>query len=109
MRNLLAILSIVAVLYVISCARPAEPAAQAENAAPKSNAVPPAPVDDAPRITLADAKKEYDAGTAVIVDVRPESAYKDEHIKGSLNITGDTLAENINKLPKGKKIIAYCS
>ena len=110
MRNIFAILSLVTVLYVVSCASSAEKPAQAENVpASQPNAVQPTPVDDAPRITIADAKKDYDAGTVVIVDVRPESAYKEEHIKGSLNITIDTLAANLNKLPKGKKIIAYCS
>ena len=98
------------IFYVVSCARSADQATLAEsNSAPKSNAAQPGPPDDAPRITLADAKKEYDAGTAVIVDVRAESAYKEEHVKGALNITVDTLAANLNKLPKGKKIIAYCS
>lgn len=65
--------------------------------------------DEVPKITLADAKKEYDAGTAVIVDVRDEGSFKLEHIKGALHITTETLAADMNKLPKGKKIIAYCS
>ena len=61
---------------------------------------------DVPRISVADAKKEADAGTAVIVDSRAESAYKAEHIAGSINITGET---QFDRLPKGKKIIVYCS
>lgn len=65
--------------------------------------------DEVPKITLADAKKEYDAGTAVIVDVRDEGSYKIEHIKGALHITTETLSAEMDKLPKGKKIIAYCS
>ncbi|MGB7207626.1 MAG: rhodanese-like domain-containing protein [Pyrinomonadaceae bacterium] len=110
MRNIFAILSLVTVLYVVSCVSSAEKPTQAENVSTsQSNAAQPAPLDDAPRITIADAKKDYDAGTVVIVDVRAESAYKEEHIKGSLNITIDTMAANLNKLPKGKKIIAYCS
>jgi len=65
--------------------------------------------DDVPRISLADAKKEYDAGNAVIIDVRDESAYKQEHIKGSLNIPVAQIDANVDKIPKGKKVIAYCS
>lgn len=65
--------------------------------------------DDAPRITLADAKKEFDSDTAFFIDVRKESSYKEEHIAGAVNITKDTLAAHLNKIPKGKKIIAYCS
>ena len=65
--------------------------------------------DEAPKITLADAKKEYDAGSAVIVDVRDEVSFKEEHIKGALHITTETLSAELKKLPKDKKIIAYCS
>ena len=64
---------------------------------------------DAPRISLADAKKEYDADNAVIVDVRDITAYKNEHIKGSLHIPITDIDGKLDKLPKGKKIIAYCS
>lgn len=64
---------------------------------------------DAPRITLAEAKKEFDAGNAYIIDVRDVSAYNQEHIAGAVNITKATLAANVSKIPKGKKIIAYCS
>ena len=73
-----------------------------DNAAPK-------PVDAAPRISLADAKKAFDDGTAIFVDTRVESAYKQEHIKGAVNILVGSVAANASKLSKGKKIIAYCS
>jgi hypothetical protein len=66
--------------------------------------------DNAPRITLADAKKAFDAGEAIFVDSRAEAAYKVEHIKGAINISGDILEAHLKELPKeGKKIIAYCS
>jgi hypothetical protein len=65
--------------------------------------------DNAQRISLADAKKDFDAGKAVIVDVRDANAYAQEHIKGSLNIPLAELNGSADKLPKGKKIIAYCS
>ena len=64
---------------------------------------------DTNRITVADAKKEFDAGTAVFVDVRAEAAYKMERIKGALNIPIETLDSQVSKLPKGKKLIIYCS
>jgi len=62
-----------------------------------------------PRITLADAKKEFDAGTAVFVDTRDLSSYRFSRIKGALHMPTDTAAERLKELPKGKKIIAYCS
>jgi hypothetical protein len=61
---------------------------------------------DVPRISVADAKKEVDAGTAIIVDSRAESAYKAEHITGSINVMNEG---QFDRLPKGKKIIVYCS
>ena len=64
---------------------------------------------DAPRISLADAKKAYDTGNVVVVDVRDVGAYKQEHIKGALNIPITQIAANEAKLPKNKKIIVYCS
>jgi len=65
--------------------------------------------DDAPRISLADAKKDFDAGTAVFIDTRAEDIYKQNHIKGAMNITLQDDASKYNKIPKGKKIIVYCS
>ena len=64
---------------------------------------------DAPRISLADAKKAYDDGSGVIVDVRDKGAYNDERIKNALHIPLADVGKNMDKLPKGKKIIVYCS
>jgi 3-mercaptopyruvate sulfurtransferase SseA len=65
--------------------------------------------DDAPRISLADAKKEFDAGNAVFVDTRAAVSYKQEHIKGALNIPMEAVEMRYKEIPTGKKIIAYCS
>jgi 3-mercaptopyruvate sulfurtransferase SseA len=116
-KFLLVTFSMAAIAFVVSCTDAAKPPVRVQNAAPAqkpATAQPPADAHqddghDAPRITLADAKKEYDAGTAVIIDVRDPSVYKQEHIKGALNIPPAEIAANINKIPKGKKIIAYCS
>ena len=62
-----------------------------------------------PRISIEDAKRDVDAGIAVIVDSRPESAYKHEHIAGSINIVYGAPDDAFGVLPKGKKIIVYCS
>lgn len=67
------------------------------------------PADDAPRISLADAKKDFDAGSAIFVDTRADAAYKTEHIKGSINLTMGDLEARYKELPTDKKIIAYCS
>ena len=77
---------------------------QAANAAPTSS-----PAEEAPRISLADAKKDFDAGKALFIDTRGEASYKNEHIKGSINIPADAFQTRYTEVPKDKKIIAYCS
>lgn len=65
--------------------------------------------DDAPRISLADAKKAYDDGTAVIVDSRSADGYKVEHIKNSINVPLAEFETTYKTIPTDKKIIVYCS
>ena len=65
--------------------------------------------DDAPRISLVDAKKDFDGGGAVFIDTRSVDTYKADHIKGALNIAAADLDSKADSIPKGKKIIAYCS
>lgn len=80
-----------------------------------SNAAAPAKVDEhghednAPRITIEEAKKDFDAGNVVFVDTRAESQYKAEHIKGAISLPIETAEARWKELPKDKKIIAYCS
>jgi hypothetical protein len=65
--------------------------------------------DDAPRISLADAKSDFDTGNAVFVDSRPEEFYKAEHIKGAINVSYTEVEKRYKIIPKDKKIIVYCS
>jgi len=101
--------ALIALFVTAACTDAAKPPILAEN--PSTAIVNPEPQDDAhdaPRISLADAKKAYDAG-ATFVDVRDATAYKTEHVKGALHIPISEAAANEDKLPKGKKIIVYCS
>jgi 3-mercaptopyruvate sulfurtransferase SseA len=65
--------------------------------------------DDAPRITLADAKKDFDAGNAIFIDTRSAESFKNERVKGAINITTSDPESRYKEIPKGKKIIVYCS
>jgi rhodanese-related sulfurtransferase len=64
---------------------------------------------DVPRISVEEAKKEFDAGAAIIVDSRGEQAFAQEHIAGSINLPGGSAEEKFGALPKDKKIFVYCS
>ncbi|MDF0728650.1 metalloregulator ArsR/SmtB family transcription factor [Cytobacillus sp. S13-E01] len=59
-------------------------------------------------VHLKDMLKEIQNGEAVLIDVRPEDEYKNQHITGALSIPVEDLEEHISSLPKDKKIIAYC-
>ena len=65
---------------------------------------------EVPRISIEDARKEFDDGTAVIIDARGDAAWNQEHIAGSIS-SGKIgpIEDNYLAIPKDKKIIVYCS
>ena len=63
---------------------------------------------DAPRITLDDAKKAFDAKTAVFIDSRAREVYKQEHIKTAVNYPYNEESD-FKDVPRDKTIIVYCS
>jgi hypothetical protein len=65
--------------------------------------------DDAPRISLEEAKRDFDNKTAVFIDTHAKDQYDAAHIPGAINIPTNLVKFNIDKIPKGKKLIAYCS
>ena len=82
------------------------PANTAPGSVPTENAP---PTDNAPRISLEEAKADFDKKDAIFVDTRAEDAYKIEHIKDAINIPLGSPETRFKELPKDKKIIAYCS
>ena len=101
-----------ALLFLTACQNAAEPV-KIERAQTNTNAATKtdnhAHTDDAPRITLEEAKKDFDAGKVIFVDTRGENAYKQEHVKGAINMPMETVEARYKEIPTGKKIIAYCS
>jgi len=80
------------------------------NTAKTNSAAPTADTtDNVPRISLADAKKGFDDGSAVFVDTRAEVQYREEHVKGAINIPAEAFQTRFAEVPKDKKIITYCS
>lgn len=75
----------------------------------KSAAKTAAPNDGVNRISLAEAKTAFEAGKAVIIDVRGEPSFKAGHIKGAQLIDLKDIAARSEELPKDKTIILYCS
>jgi 3-mercaptopyruvate sulfurtransferase SseA len=78
---------------------------------PISQAAPsatPAP-DNARRITAEELHKVWEKGDVVVIDTRPEPAYKQEHIKGSISMPTGTVLDRLSELPRTKLIAAYCT
>jgi rhodanese-related sulfurtransferase len=59
-----------------------------------------------PKVDFADLVKQG----AIVLDVRSKAEYANGHIKDSINISVDTLANNLGKLKdKSKPIITCCA
>ena len=57
-------------------------------------------------ISLEKVRQEID--NIFLLDVRPKDEYIANHILGAINIPLNELIDNINIIPKNKKIIVYC-
>lgn len=77
---------------------------QANQAAPATP-----PPDNARRITVEELHKLWEKNEVLIIDTRAESAYKQEHIKGSISVPAGTMSSKFNDLPRDKMIAAYCT
>ena len=54
-------------------------------------------------------KRPSTIGSAIFIDTHPKAVYDAGHIPGAINVTVQELEAKFNTIPKGKKIIAYCS
>jgi len=68
-----------------------------------------APADGIKRVTTVETRNAVEKGEAIIVDVRGDAAYKQNHIKGSISIPEDQLTARLSQLPRDKMIVTYCS
>jgi 3-mercaptopyruvate sulfurtransferase SseA len=65
--------------------------------------------DGVRRVTIVELRDMLDKGTAIVIDTRGADSYKASHIKGSISVPVDQVANRINDLPRDKTIVAYCS
>lgn len=61
------------------------------------------------RMSVEDLHGKFNRGDVTIIDVRDAASYATGHIPGSLNIAMASLQTQIDTLPKGKQIVAYCT
>lgn len=60
------------------------------------------------KVSFTEAQKQVTAGSAVIVDVRLQSEFEDDHIEGAINLPLNEIRQLASKLDKTKTYITYC-
>ena len=64
---------------------------------------------DVPRISVAQARQQADAGEAILVDVRTSAVYEGLHIAGAISMPLHQVARRYAELPADKLLIFYCA
>lgn len=59
-------------------------------------------------VTIDELIEKLDHGKVIILDVRPESEYKQGHIANAISIPINELSKRLKELPRRTEIIAYC-
>ena len=59
-------------------------------------------------VSINELIEKLDSGKVTVVDVRPESEYKQGHIANAISIPVDELSKRLKELPKQGEIVAYC-
>ena len=80
-----------------------------QNSNAKNNPTPQPPNDGVRRITTVELKGALDKGTAIVIDVRGELAFKEGHIKGARLIPATDILKRADELPRDKLIVTYCA
>lgn len=104
----------VAVILAVSAAHQREGATALSQSSQQAKPSPqaqaqPTPADGVRRVTVEELRAGLENGTAIVIDVRSEEAYKAAHIKGALWIASNLIADRIKDLPKDKLVVTYCS
>ena len=67
------------------------------------------PSDGARRITITELKELQKKNAVYIIDVRNQSSYDAGHIPGSVLIPNTEILNHVDRLPRDKMIVTYCS
>lgn len=65
---------------------------------------------EVPRISAEDLREKVKAGTVTVIDTRhDESAYTAGHIPGAIFVPMASIGANLDRIPKDKEVVAYCT
>jgi len=65
------------------------------------------PYPDVPRVSVAEAYDQQQAGSGIIIDVRDAQYYEEEHAAGALSLPEADILAQLNQLPTDKTLIFY--
>lgn len=69
----------------------------------------PHPEASVTRITPGELRELIARNEAVVVDVRTIDAFQKRRIPGAIHLPGNTIAMNLDRLPRDKRIVTYCT
>lgn len=61
------------------------------------------------RISAEDLREKVKAGTVTVIDVRDAAAYAAAHVPGAIHIPMASVEANLDRIPKGREIVTYCT
>ncbi|MFL6248049.1 MAG: rhodanese-like domain-containing protein [Thermoanaerobaculia bacterium] len=64
---------------------------------------------DVPRIAAEDLREKTKANSVMVIDVRDANSYASGHIPGALHIQLATIEANLDRIPKNREIVTYCT
>ncbi|WP_411347013.1 ArsR/SmtB family transcription factor [Paenibacillus sp. WLX2291] len=65
-------------------------------------------LDDVKTLSLEEVMDKKNTSSMILIDLRPQKEYEEEHIPGAISIPIDELDESIRTLPKDAEVVAYC-
>jgi hypothetical protein len=67
------------------------------------------PAFEVPRISVQDAKRLYDEGKAIVIDVRSQESYAESHIPGAVNYPLPPESVYVVDAPRDALLFLYCT
>ena len=67
------------------------------------------PYPEVERVSVQEAKTAFDAGIALIVDVRSANSYQAGHAAGAISLPSTELASRYRELPQDRLLYLYCT
>lgn len=65
-------------------------------------------LETVPQITATEAKKLWEKGEALVLDVRGADEYRAGHVPGALNIHAGRIRQNLEQIPQSRPVILHC-